>query len=72
MGDVVELPVITKLAIPVKRILTRAQKADLDLVIVIGVTKEGELYFCASEANGGDNLWWIEKAKKALLAIGDD
>lgn len=71
MGDIVNLPVVTSLPIPVERILNGALESDLDLAIVVGVTKGGEFYFAASEADGGVNLWWLEIAKKKLLDIGD-
>jgi hypothetical protein len=59
----------TKLDLPPKQILNEAKKADLELAIVIGIDKNGELYFASSKADGADVLWWIEKAKKALLDI---
>lgn len=46
-----------------------AAKGNLESVLVIGWDKEGEPYFSASMADGGDCLWLIEKCKKALLEM---
>ena len=67
MTNVIELPVVTTLDIPPERILSKAVDADLQEVIIIGTSKEGDLYFAGSMADGGNALWLIEKAKKALL-----
>lgn len=72
MSNVVELNNVTRLDLPPKRILKKAKEADLETIIIIGVTTDGELYFASSAADGGDVLWWMEKAKKALLEIGDE
>lgn len=69
--NVVTLNVVTRLPVPVDRILDGAQAADLTQVIVIGVTAGGEEYFASSEADGGNVLWQIERAKKRLLAVPD-
>ena len=68
VDNVTVLPVVTTLAIPVERVLQQAMEALPDVVVVIG-QKDGELYFASSEADGGTVLWWLEKAKKALLEI---
>ncbi len=68
--NVVILPVVTTIPIPVERILTQAVKADLKMCIVIGEKEDGSLYFSSSEPDGGDVLWQLEKAKLALLHVG--
>tara|TARA_Y100000310_G_scaffold67277_1_gene62575 strand:- start:20003 stop:20230 length:228 start_codon:yes stop_codon:yes gene_type:complete len=71
-GDnVVPLGNITRLDLPVDRVLDAA-KERLDGeggVIVLGWDKDGEVYFSGSMADGGVALWLLEKAKKALLEI---
>lgn len=67
MGDVVPLGCITSLDIPPEKILNAAIQHDLETVLVIGRTKEGELYFAGSSADGGDALWLMALAKKALM-----
>ena len=69
MSKIVELPVITKLDIPVERILRRAQEADLESVVVIGFTADGDFWFSSTQADGGDVIWLLEKAKLELLQI---
>lgn len=71
MGEVVNLEQVTRLDLPPERILNAALAKDLDVAIVVGVTKEGEFYFAGSAADGAETLWWLEIAKKRLLAIGD-
>lgn len=72
MSNVVDIGCITKLDLPADRILAKAQAAGLETAIVIGVDKDGDFYFASSAADGGDVLWWIEKAKLALLTGDHD
>ena len=67
MGDVVILPVVTTLDIPAERILNRALENNLEKVVVIGTTKDGDTYFASSVADGGSVLWLMEICKEALL-----
>jgi hypothetical protein len=71
MGEVVNLDQITRLDLPPERVLNGALAKDLDVAIVVGITKEGEFYFSGSLADGSETLWWLEIAKKRLLEIGD-
>lgn len=68
-GKVVEWNGITRLDLPVERILGKALEADLDSAVVIGWGKDGELYFASSYAGGPEVLWLLETAKRDLLAI---
>lgn len=63
------LPVETRLPVPVERILEAALESKMQRCIIIGEDENGELYFASSDADGGTVLWWMEKAKKALLDI---
>ena len=47
---------ITRLDLPPERILQMAIEADLEGVIVIGYTKDGEEYAASSYADGGTVL----------------
>ena len=71
MNNVVILPVVTRLDIPAERILTAALDEDLDSAIVIGRTKDGDIYFASSMPDGPEALWLLEKVKAALLAEAD-
>jgi hypothetical protein len=68
--NVTVLQTVTTLDIPTERVLQAALDCEepLQHAVVIGVTSEGNLYFGSSMADGGDVLWWIEKAKLALLS----
>ncbi len=65
--NIVYLDMPTRLDIPVKRVLKGAKKAKLDAVVVLGWEPDGGFYFASSKADGGDVLWLLEQAKKALL-----
>lgn len=69
MSNVVDLDNVTRLDLPPDRILKKAGEADLEVAIVIGVDRDGDFWFASSAADGGTVLWWIEKAKKALLEV---
>jgi hypothetical protein len=66
MGDVVRLKTVSYLPIPVTAVIDETPR-DLDQLIVVGVTKEGEFYFASSEPDGGTILWWLEMAKRKLI-----
>lgn len=66
MGEVVVLRCVTRLDIPVERVLDGARE-HLESGLVIGWDKEGQLYIASSLADGGDMLWLLEKAKAELL-----
>jgi hypothetical protein len=63
------LPVITRLDLDVERVLQAAIEAKPNFVIVIGQDADGDLYFASSKSDGGEVLWWMEKAKLALMEI---
>ena len=65
------LPVITTLDLDVERVLQAAIDAKPKYVLVIGEDAEGQLYFASSKADGGEALWWMEKAKRALMEISE-
>ncbi len=69
MGEVIEPSFITKLDIPVERILRKATEANLKTVVVVGWDQDGEMYFASSVSDGGEVLWLFEKAKKSLLEV---
>ena len=67
--NVTVLPVITSLDVDVERVLKAAIDAKPKRVWVIGEDAEGALYFASSCADGGEALWWMAKAKRALMEI---
>lgn len=52
--------------------MDNAKEAGLTSAIILGWDEDGDIYFAASMADGGDALWLIEKAKRALLSYGDE
>ena len=72
IDNVTVLPVITTLDLDVERVLQAAIEAKPKHIWVIGENAEGGLYFSSSTSDGGDALWWMEKAKKALMEVGDE
>ena len=66
------LPVVTSLDLDVERVLQAAIDAKPKYVMVIGENADGNLYFASSKSDGGEALWWMEKAKKALLEVFDE
>jgi len=66
--NVVFLDVDTTLAIPPERVLDGALKADLEEVIVLGWTKDGQMYAAGSTGDIADTLLLLELFKKELLS----
>jgi hypothetical protein len=71
IDNVTVLPVITTLDLDVERVLQAAIEAKPKHVLVIGEDVHGQLYFSSSQSDGGTALWWMEKAKKALMEVGE-
>ena len=69
--NVTVLPVVTTLDLDVERVLQAAIDAKPAYVLVIGEDAEGNLYFGSSKPDGGEALWWMEKAKRALMEISE-
>lgn len=69
--NVLVLPVGTTLDIDVTRVLQAAIDAKPAYVLVIGEDSDGKLYFAASKSDGGEALWWMEKAKRALMEVSE-
>jgi hypothetical protein len=67
VDKVIVLPVITTLDLDVGRVLQAAIDAKPKQVWVIGEDADGGLYFSSSTSDGGNALWWMEKAKRALM-----
>jgi len=61
---------ITKLDLPVDRIVDASRDADLSVIVVLGYRKDGTEYFASSVSDGADVVWLLERAKHKLLTIG--
>ena len=66
MAKVIPLGGVTRLDLPVDRILEAAKK-KLEGVVLLGYDKDGAFYFASTYADGGEVLWLLEKLKKQLL-----
>jgi hypothetical protein len=71
MTNVVRFTGITKLDIPADHVIESAL-GKLEGVVILGYDKDGQEYFASSYADGGDMLWLLERAKKALLEVADE
>lgn len=71
MSNIVRFSGITKLDMPADHVLESAV-GKLEGVVVLGYDKDGQEYFASSYADGGDMLWLLERAKKALLEVADE
>jgi len=69
VDNITVLPCVTRLDIDVDRVLQSAMEANIKSAIVLGEDADGSLYFASSVADGGQVLWWMEKAKHALMDI---
>jgi hypothetical protein len=67
MAEIVELDMITRLDIPVERILKKALEKGLKNVVLAGFTEDGDEYFASSVADGGAALWLLERCKWRLM-----
>ena len=70
-NNVIPLGNVTRLDVPVDRILDAA-KGELQSVVVIGWDNEGEFYAASSIADGGEVNWLLDKTKMKLLEAGTD
>ena len=60
---------VTKHDLPPERVLQAAMENKLQSVVILGWDEEGEIYLASSIADGGDVMWLMRKAEKALLEI---
>lgn len=63
---------VTRLDVPVERVLSQAADADLESVVILGYGRDGTEYFNSSVADGGTVVWLMERAKLQLLRTGED
>lgn len=71
MGDIIDMPVLSRVNSDPDRVLSNAE-GKLEHVIIVGYKKDGSEYFKSSVADGGDALWILERARHKLMLIADD
>lgn len=64
--NVIILPVMTRLDIPVERVINAVIKDELENIVVIG-EKGDEYFFYSSLGKPQNTLWLIEIAKRILM-----
>lgn len=69
MGKVIPIGNVTKLDIPVDRILENA-KGQYEGIVLFGFNKDGNFIASSSYADGGTIIWLIESLKNKLMGIG--
>jgi hypothetical protein len=72
MGEVVEIGGITALDLPPDRVLRRALDADLESVVIVGYTKDGQEYFCSSIADVAMCMYHLQRGIWSLNRIVDE
>lgn len=70
MADIIELDVETILDIPPDKVLDGA-KAQLQQVVIVGMTVDGAEYFASSTSYLPDVLWALQRAATKLLTNED-
>lgn len=68
MSNVIPLGNITRLDLPVDRVLDGA-KGQLEGIVILGYDKDGNNYFASSYADGGEVLWLLEQCKLSLMQV---
>lgn len=71
MAKIITFTGITKLDLPADRVL-EAAKDQLEGVVILGYTKEGDEYFASTYANGGTVNWLLDRCKQKLLEGMDE
>lgn len=68
MGDVLKFTGTTVLDTPAADVLGAAIEADLDMVFVLGVRRDGQPYYAGSTSRVGDAFILFEKFKRDVIA----
>lgn len=69
MSNIINIGGLTKLPIPVQKVLQAALDLNLTSAIIIGYDQNGEEYFSSSEPDGAEILWLLERSKQRLIDI---
>lgn len=78
LSNIIEFPsdkardYVTTEDIPAERVLDSISSNNLETVIVLGYTADGEEYFASNTSSGPTILWLIERFKQMLLKVDDD
>lgn len=67
--NVIDWNGLTTLPTDPARVIERAAKAGLTNVVIVGFDSAGAEFFAASDADGANVLWHLERAKHKLLSV---
>ncbi len=71
MGEVVRGQFITTRDTSPDRALEGAAEYGLERVVIVGFDSDGEFYFASSQADSGEVLYFLERAKWELMKMED-
>lgn len=71
MGDVVRGPFITTENTSPDRALEGAAEYGLASVVIVGFKTDGDFYFASSQADSGEVLYFLERARWELMKMED-
>jgi len=71
MGEIVTLPVITRLDLDADRTLENL-KGKIEGFVMVGYDKDGKEFFSSTYSDGGKALWLLERLKIQLLKDNDE
>ena len=66
MGKIIPIGGVTKLDLPVDRILENS-KGQYEGLVLIGFNKDGEVIAASTYADGGTVLWLLEACKTKMM-----
>lgn len=67
MAKILDFTGETTVDLPAKTVLEGAIKQDLDIVLVIGVCKDGQHYYAGSTSSAGEMLLLVEIFKSKVI-----
>ncbi len=70
MGNVVTLPVVTRLNLDADRTLEKLA-GILEGFVLAGYDKDGNEFLCSTYADGADSLWLLKRCEMVLLNQGE-
>ena len=71
MADIVPFGGVTRLNLDPDKVLQSAI-GEMTEVVICGLDKDGNRYFASTQADGGEVLWHLERARWALMQMSDD
>ncbi len=70
-SNVIEFTGLTKLDLPVEKILRKAHAAGLSEVVILGFDRDGDEFFASSRADAGSVMFHLSRAMHGLNMIID-